>query len=485
MNNSKQNLQQTNGTTSNLDFLNEKLASETLNTQNIKKTPTKQTPKQTSKQSVKQTSKQTSKQSVKKKVVSTNKKTKNETDEINNIDICDLDKQIKILEDELKNKNIGLDDSKTKTEEKKNKVLDKSVIEKSNELEKDISESKRALIKLLLDAKTKKNNDDSNSSPVPNLSEYITQMNDDSLKSLEKNKDNPIAYVENFDIDGYNAFDKGDDEMHIKFNVSNNNKLIEIIENEDENYIIPTNVKIRSTNPNNSFTISRNNVNTFVKGSIYFDIDSENVTSFDCYNDYMVDLDKKIKIEDINITNIDIPINNSENINKSNNELKIIINDKEQIFELEENYYNRYEIKEFLNEAFNVYNFDINCDIQDGIFIFNSNDKFTMLNHETSILPILGFNKNAYVNKKIYSAENPHQLGDNIYYLVIENIDSEPLFYINKDTDEIKKLFEFKPFETDNLIIKFNKSKKDLIKNNKEYNYFFNDKHQITFEFIL
>ena len=29
---------------------------------------------------------------------------------------------------------------------------------------------------------------------------------------------------------------------------------------------------------------------------------------------------------------------------------------KEQIFELEENYYNRYEIKDFLNEAFNSYN---------------------------------------------------------------------------------------------------------------------------------
>jgi hypothetical protein len=199
----------------------------------------------------------------------------------------------------------------------------------------------------------------------------------------------------------------------------------------------------------------------------------------------MVNLDKKMKIADINIKSIELPMNNSENINKSNNELKIVINNKEQIFELEENYYNRYEIRDFLNEAFNAYEFNISCDIQDGIFIFHSESKFTMLNHETSILSTLGFNKNAYVNKNIYTAENPHQIGDNTYYMIIENISSEPIFYINKDTNEIKKVFDFNPIETDNLIIKFNKSKKDLIKNNKEYNYFFNDKHMITFELVM
>ncbi len=108
-----------------------------------------------------------------------------------------------------------------------------------------------------------------------------------------------------------------------------------------------------------------------------------------------------------------------------------------------------------------------------------------MVNHDTSILSILGFNKNIYVNKNMYSAEISHQIGDNIYYMVIENISSEPLFYINKDTDEINKLYEFEPFETDNLIIKFNKSKKDLIKNSKEYNYFFNDRHLISFELVI
>ena len=49
----------------------------------------------------------------------------------------------------------------------------------------------------------------------------------------------------------------------------------------------------------------------------------------------------------------------------------------------------------------------------------------------------------------------------------------------------IKKLIDIKEIDTDNLIIKFNKSKKDLIKNSKEYSYFFNDKHTITFELIF
>lgn len=378
-------------------------------------------------------------------------------------DISDLDEQIRKLEMEINKKKVSkFDEQSIREPESKIELV----------VKKEIKESKIALIKLLLDAKKNQSSNDL----------------EQTAKISEENQTINTYYQEYFNIDDYDETVQINNEkevMNIEFNDPESAKLIKVIEDEDLNYSVPVNVKIRSDNPNNSYAISRNNVNNFVKGSIYVDIDCEKVTSSDCYNDYMADLEKKMKITNINIKNIELPINSNENINKTNNELKIMINNREQIFELEENYYNRYEIKEFLNEAFSAYNFNITCEIQDGIFIFTSENKFIMLNHDTSILPTLGFNKNAYVNKNTYIAENSHQIGDNIYYMVIENISSEPLFYINKDTDEIHKLYEIEPFETDNLIIKFNKSKKDLIKNTKEYKYFFNERHLITFELFI
>ncbi len=459
-----------------LDALNQQLASEPKNPPANAKQTTQ--PKNIKNNNVKNVNKNANntkkvvKKVIKKTKINSVPNNKNKNNKIIEPDISDelddLDEQIRKLEMEIiNNKKNKQENPEIKVEINKNTNIDNENTEESTIIEKDITESKKALIKLLLEAKKTKNLSEENFTPLIEDSSTV------------------INYEENFNVDGIEENQNNEaDVMKIDFNDPESAKLIKVIDDEDMNYTVPLNVKIRSTNPNNSFAISRNNVNNFVKGSIYFDIDSENITSYDCYNDYMVNLDKKMKFTDINIKSIDLPINNSENINKSNNELKIVINNKEQIFELEENYYNRYEIKEFLNEAFNAYDFDISCDIQDGIFIFHSESKFTMLSHETSILSTLGFNKNAYVNKNIYTAENPHQIGDNVYYMVIENISSEPLFYINKDTDEIKKLFDFEPFETDNLIIQFNKSKKDLIKNSKEYNYFFSDKHLITFELV-
>lgn len=484
--NANSNFSQNSGNSlSALDILNHKLASESKTPPaNAKQIAQPKNIKNKNSKNINKVSNNPEK--VVKKVVKKSKiipisktETKNDMDKLD-----DLDAEIRKLELEIENSKKKQQQIPEKNKDEKNKdelvenvenkstknVVDESENKgESTTIKKDITESKKALIKLLLEAKKTKSSSEGNVTPL----------------IIE---DSPVAinYEENFDIVGMNENQDNDVEvMDIEFNDPESVKLIKVIEDEDRNYMVPTNVKIRSTNPNNSFAISRNNVSEFVKGSIYFDIDSENVTSYDCYNDYMVNLDKKMKIADINIKSIELPINNSENINKSNNELKIVINNKEQIFELEENYYNRYEIRDFLNEAFNAYKFNISCDVQDGIFIFHSESKFTMLNHETSILSTLGFNKNAYVNKNMYTAENPHQIGDNIYYMIIENISYEPIFYINKDTHEIKKLFDYNPIETDNLIIKFNKSKKDLIKNNKEYNYFFNDKHMITFELVM
>ena len=477
-----------------------------------------------------------------------NKKEKNNLDvipiDLSKIDINDLNDQIKKLEFELKknktNKINTLDitneeknmnsENEIKYENNKKIAKNDTVNDENNSTlsENEINKSKKALIKMFLEAKKNKitNNLILNAIPTNIDIDIDIDNNDNVHKTTDTNNtdnsnknnkyDNSILKVSstNIDIDNDNinkttyannidnlkkninsyderfieVFDQNykneSQVMNIDFNDPESAKLIKVIADEDNNYMVPTNVKIRSTNLNNSFVISRNNVGHFVKECVDFEVNSSSITSFDCYNDYMVNLLKSINITNIKIKSIELPKNLVENINRSNNELKIIIDDKEQIFELEENYYNRYEIKDFLNEAFNAYNFDIMCDIQEDNFIFTSNSKFAMINHETSILPTLGFNRTAYVNRNIYSAENCHQIGDNIFYIIIENISEQPLFYINNDSGEIKKLQEIEPMVIDHLIIKFNKTHKDLVKNNKNYNFFFDKSHFIAFELM-
>jgi hypothetical protein len=429
-------------------------------------------------------------------------------DNLHEIKLNELDKEIKKLEQALKTKtktknpsiqhNINPD---LTTDIHENEKIDSNIVVE----ETDFNESKKALVKLLLEAKKNRKSSDVSSDKIEPSVKLDQKIDDvynltsitphDSLTECENNKNsydldssspqNPNFYEENFEIDGYDKNYANEEKiMDIEFKDPESIKLIQIIDDEDNNYVVPSNVKIRSTNPNNSFAISRNNVGDVVKKSMDFEINPSSITSFDCYNDYMADLPNLINVTDLKIKNISIPKNSGENINKLNNELKIVIDNREQIFELEENYYNRYEIKDFLNEAFEAYNFDIKCELKDDNFIFSSNGKFAMINHETSILPTLGFNRNAYVNRNIYSAENCHQIGDNIFYLVIENISEYPLFCINNDSGEINKLQSIVPSEIDHLIIKFYKTQKDLIKNNKDYKFFFENSHFIALELI-
>ena len=431
---------------------------------------------------------------INKKSITGLSKPSNNNDKVKYASMNDLDEEIKKLELEL-----GLAKNKSPPS-KPNSPMDKNIVESSELVESkddqtgnEIAESKKALIKLLLDAKRNKSSGDLNTglALTPTLSDGSDPINDNKE---DDNKEDQISrddngfpmYQENFNIGDYDNYAQNEEQvMNIEFNDPLSAKLIKVIDDEDNNYTVPPNVKIRSTNPNNSFAISRNNVGNLVKGSIDFDINSSAITSYDCYNDYMVDLPNPMTITDIKIKDMTMPKNSTENINRTNNELKIIIDNREQIFELEENYYNRYEIKEFLNEAFSAYNYSIQCDIQEGVFVFMSDKKFTMINHETSILPTLGFNRMTYVNRDMYSAENSHRIGDNIFYLVIENISEHPLFCINNDTNEITKLQDFPPVKLDHLIIKFYKTNKDLVKNDKDYNFFFNTHHLITFELVM
>ena len=66
--------------------------------------------------------------------------------------------------------------------------------------------------------------------------------------------------------------------------------------------------------------------------------------------------------------------------------------------------------------------------------------------------------KNTYINKNRYESEYSLDIGDNIFYLVIENISEEPLFLINLDEGTIEKISSIcNEIEVDCLIIKFYK----------------------------
>ena len=321
---------------------------------------------------------------------------------IDNTDDIDLDREIEELET-----SIRLEEEK-KLEEKNNK-------------EKD---SKKALIKLLVDAKKNKE----------------TDIKSDTSEERE-----------NF--------------------TSLNNK---------KNNIIELNIKKKNKN---------NILKDLKQDKLYEDkiieIQSNKVVDSECFNDYMINFEDKIKFSDININNIQLPINTKENIIEGkNNKLKIVIDSKEHIIELEENYYNRNEICYYINEAFQNNGIDINCGLIEDNFIFKSPQRFNMINESDSILQSLGFNKNSYINRNEYRSTNILKLGDNIFYLVIENICREPLFLINNDNDEIKKLIELNEnYEVDHLIIKFYRTKNEIVKNDLEYKFFFEKEHKIVLNF--
>ena len=352
-----------------------------------------------------------------------------------------------MLKRKLKKKKIesSTDDNSSEKSEKYKKVVNKvvnKVKEDPNlkEDEIDIDNKKKALFKLLIDAK--KNTD---------INIDQTELTDES----------------------YNIEKEDTDTMNLIINNKNNNL---IIDNKED------------------ILLKKNQINDIIdhkrlkKPLKNLKIISSEITDNECYNDYMITLDNPIKIKDLNINDIKIPKRETENITSENNKLTIEIEEEIKTFELENNYYNRDELLEFLNEGFKINNMEINISInEDEKFVFKSNNdnKFKILNDDNSILSYLGFNKNTYINKKIYTAENSLNIGDNIFYLVIENISDDPLFRIDMDNNKIDKIFELTiDQEIDHLIIKFYKTKNSIIKNDRKYSFFFNEDHQINFEFI-
>ena len=194
-----------------------------------------------------------------------------------------------------------------------------------------------------------------------------------------------------------------------------------------------------------------------------------NENNISASSDYMVEINK-CNINNIDIQSFNFP-KNKQNITNVNNILTIIINDNKKIIELEPDYYNRYDIIEYINYAFESVDLNIKIVLENDIFIFKSNIKFSIINEENSICNTLGFNNTSYIDKTMYVG-NKLLLYDNIFYLSFYNLDIEPLFKINVDTNEITKLKEIIPkIGVDYLLLKYYHSADNIIKNKCDYFY--------------
>ena len=332
---------------------------------------------------------------------------------------------------------------------------------KDKEVKKKKTKKKDKKIKIELDNEIKKI-----SLEIDNLQKEIESTNKEKIKNLSKKKRG--INIETFREE---KVEEVDDSKKALMKLLINAKK----EKNSEENILEFNV---NKEENNKLVLDRKSE----QNKKVLEIDSKSYTESECYNDYMITFDKFIHFRDIDIENIVLPKKNEENITSDNNQLTVVIDGEEGTFELEENYYNRDEITEHINNAFDSNDIFIRCKIEDDKFIFMSDKKFTMINDDKSILGYLGFNKSIYQNRTKYVAESTVGIGDNIFYLVIENISEEPLFVINNDLGKIHKLQNIiRNYELDHLIIKFYRTSKDLIKNNKEYSFFFERNHRIQF----
>jgi hypothetical protein len=411
-----------------------------------------------------------------KKIIETKPKSKSKS-QIDNID--KINDEIKKLEEEIRNKRINnshslIQTKLTKTKNIKNKINttneNRNTNTNTNEntstiTETHIDETKKALIKLLVDAKKNKNNQDKQSTESVESAES-TESSETSETSETTSLKKSTNLVENF----MNIIPNTDNTNQLTLNINErriNNKIIQIIDdsvdvddyNQENNQENNQEHKEEDNHDKVEILVDTNGINQIIEDMITeLDIYSDKVTDSECYNDYMINLKDTITLTDINIKHIELPQNHTENITIGNNQLHIKLNGVQQEFELEENYYNREEIRDFLNGAFESYNFAIQCILEEDVFAFRSEFQFDIFNNENSILPILGFSKKIYTNKNIYRADKSMDIGDNIFYLVIENISDEPIYQINNDTKQITKLFVSNtPIQTDHLIIKFYK----------------------------
>jgi hypothetical protein len=280
-------------------------------------------------------------------------------------------------------------------------------------------------------------------------------------KNIENNKISPKNDLENLGL-----------EINIDENSNNSNQKTKSIENNksnDSDKSIDSNKKLKLLK---MVKILRNKSNDILNKKV---INIENI-NYKNVNDYRFNFENKLDINDFTIENINFPKNTDNNITEKNNELKVIYNEKEHLIKIEEGYYNRYMIMEYLNSKFETNDIKIECLLNNkDEFIFKSNDGsiFELLDTQNCILNTLGLINGDYKDNNIYSSNYPIGLSDNIIYLAFSNIYDKPIFKINNDTNEIIKLYEIKDIKNISYLdITFYFTIENQILNQK-YEYFY------------
>ena len=213
------------------------------------------------------------------------------------------------------------------------------------------------------------------------------------------------------------------------------------------------------------------------KSTEIISINSKLTVNIDCLNFYEFSLPKTFKLINIDLIEFKIPKQNNFNVTNKNNILIIEQNKIKHEITIIEGYYNRNDLIKQMNTLLPL---NIECLLENDHFIIKSDNIFMILNDENTILNNLGFIKNAYVKKNIYISENTINIGDNIFYINIDNISKKPLFFIDNDNNIITKLHnEIDNDEIDYLNINFCDYDGITIKNNIINSYFFDDFHEL------
>lgn len=167
-------------------------------------------------------------------------------------------------------------------------------------------------------------------------------------------------------------------------------------------------------------------------------------------NSYTFNFSKHLNIKNIDLLRPSFPKKISENVTNKNNILKIEYDGEIYDFLINEDYYNRYELCDYISDLFKENNLNIQLlmDKNDN-YVFICEKHLKLFDCVNSILFVMGFingnydnYSNAYKTHIPLISDNPILLCDNIYYLSIINVRYEPIFRINMDDDVVDVIYK-------------------------------------------
>jgi hypothetical protein len=167
-------------------------------------------------------------------------------------------------------------------------------------------------------------------------------------------------------------------------------------------------------------------------------------------------------------------------IDSNHHELVIKINDEDKIIGIEEDEYTVREIIDVLQSAFDQEKIEININLVDDHieFISKSNDNFTLVVTDKSVLPLFGFTSHEYSNNSEYMSEERHRF-NNLIDIYLSNIDqNNPIFTIDllKKTKNMKYVINSNKVNISDIIIQMKQTDGQL--------YDFNEQpHELTLNF--